>query len=123
MQNYHIRCITLYNWLDKGFHLLDSSSYKRSKSGIAFLQTGINSFLLMPFTILVPNTYGFRPKRTTSLSLVYPGIRFLLYLKTLSVSLSGNRFTTGVGLLLRVVALLSILLLNAFLNSLTSLFI
>ena len=77
----------------------------------------------MPFTILVPNTYGFRPKRTTSLSLVYPGIRFLLYLKTLSVSLSGNRFTTGVGLLLRVVALLSILLLNAFLNSLTSLFI
>ena len=44
----------------------------------------------MPFTILVPNTYPFRPKRTALLYLVYPGIRFLLCLETSSVSLYAN---------------------------------
>ena len=33
----------------------------------------------MPFSILVPNTYAFRPKRTASLYLVYPGISAFLY--------------------------------------------
>ena len=88
-----------------------------------FFRQSLNSFLLVPFTILVANTYGFRPKRTASLYLVYPAIRFLLYLETASVSLSGNWFITGVGLLLRVVTLFSILLLNAFLYLSTSLFI
>ena len=68
----------------------------------------------MPFTILIPNTYSLRPKQTASLYLVYPGIRFLFCLETPSVSLSGNRFITGVGYPLRIVTLLSVLLLNAF---------
>ena len=33
----------------------------------------------MPFSVLVPNTYAFRPKRTASLYLVYPGISAFLY--------------------------------------------
>ena len=36
-----------------------------------FFRQELNMFLLMPFTILVPNTYAFRPKRTASLYLVY----------------------------------------------------
>ena len=68
-----------------------------------FFRQELNSFLLMPFTILVPNTYAFRPKRTASLYLVYPGIRFLLCSETPSVALSRNWFITGVGLLLRIV--------------------
>ena len=77
----------------------------------------------MPLTMLVPNTYTFRPKRTASLCLVYPGIIFLFCLETPSVSLSGNRFITGVDLFLRVVTLFSILLLDAFFYLSTSLFI
>ena len=90
MQNYYIRCIILYNRLDISFHLPDSSSYKWSKSGIAFLQTGLNSLLLMSFTKLAPNTYAFWPKRIASLYLVDPGIRSLLSSETPIVSLSGN---------------------------------
>ena len=77
----------------------------------------------MLFTMLVSNTYAFRPKWTASLYLVYPGIRFLLCLETPGVPFSGNRFITGVGLLLRVVTFFSMLLLNAFLYLPTLLFI
>ena len=41
MQIYFITCTLLDNWLDVSFYLFDSSSYKWSKSGIAFLETGI----------------------------------------------------------------------------------
>ena len=77
----------------------------------------------MLFTILVPNTHAQSKRTAMKQYLVHPGIRFLLCLETPSVSLSGNRLITGVGLLLRVVTLFSILLLNAFLYLSTSLFI
>ena len=76
----------------------------------------------MLFTILVPNTHAQSKRTAMKQYLVHPGIRFLLCLETPSVSLSGNRLITGVGLLLRV-TLFSILLLNAFLYLSTSLFI
>ena len=82
-----------------------------------FFRQELNSFLLMPFTMLVPNTYSFQPKWNASLYLVYPGIRFLLYLETPSVSLSGYWFITGISLLLRLVILFSILLWNASVNA------
>ena len=79
----------------------------------------------MLFTILVPNTHAQSKRTAMKQYLVHPGIRFLLCLETpsVSLSLSENRFITGVGLLLRVVTLFSILLLNAFLYLSTSLFI
>ena len=79
----------------------------------------------MLFTILVPNAHAQSKRTAMKQYLVHPGIRFLLCLETptVSLSLSGNRFITGVGLLLRVVTLFSILLLNAFLYLSTSLFI
>ena len=77
----------------------------------------------MLFTILVPNTHAQSKRNAMKQYLVHPGIRFLLCLETPSVSFSGNQFKTGVGLLLCVVTLFSILLLNAFLYLPTSLFI
>ena len=55
MQNYCIRYIILYNRLDVSFHLLESSCYKRAKSAIAFLQTGIKfifSYASLPYLYL-----------------------------------------------------------------------
>ena len=97
--------------------MFDSSSYKCYKSGIKFISS------YMPFTILVPKTYAFRTKRTTSLYFLYRGIRLLLCFETLSVFFSRIWFITGVGLFLNKVTLLFILLLNVFLYSLTSLLI
>ena len=137
MQNYCIRYIILYNRVDVSFHLLESSSYKRAKSAIAFLQTGIKfifSYANLPYLYLAHmlsdqnellHCTWFTKIFIHSFihSFIHPGIRFLLYLEIPSVSLSRNWFLTGVGVLWRVVTLLSILLLNAFLYLLTSLFI
>ena len=117
MQNYCIRYIILYTRLDVSFHLFASSSYKRAKSAIAFLQTGIKfifCYANLPYLYL---THMLSDQNEllhcTWYILVYS---FLLFSETPSVSLSGNWFITGVGLLLRVVTLFSILLLHFFLH-------
>ena len=122
-QNYCIRCIILYNQLQVSFHLFDSSSYKWSKSGIAFLQTGIKFI------------YSYALYHTCTLNKCFPtktncfivlGISWdeivILFRKNKGISLrkSLNKWCRS---LLGAIALLSILLLNAFLYSSMPLFI
>lgn len=66
---------------------------------------------------------AFRPKRTASMHLKYPEMRFLRCPETLSKFIPRNWFITLVGLLLRIATLSYILLLNPFLYLLISIFI
>ena len=54
---------------------------------LRFFTQELNSFLLMLFTILVPNTHAQSKRTAMKQYLVHPGIRFLLCLETPSVSL------------------------------------
>ena len=126
-QNYCIRCIILYNQLKVqlkvSFHLFDSSSYKWSKSGIAFLQTGIKfiSSYALYHTCTLNKCF---PTKTNCFIVLGISLDEIVILfrknKCISLRKSLNKWCRS---LLGAIALLSILLLNAFLYSSMSLFI